>query len=167
MCWTEREYAYRHENEKFLTEEESYSFGRTSSHRRVGAKQKLIDDVELEQHRIKLMREGSSSNHIERRSNIIHRDDYRKPRLRCKDSDDLHLVVGEGKVKFGETEVKILYYFACIYDCSTCVEQVFFDFANAISLHTFFTGFFIPVIFLFIFLHAIFCGTLSFTVMSV
>ncbi|XP_057476356.1 FIP1[III]-like protein [Actinidia eriantha] len=97
LRWTEDEYAYRHENEKFLAEEESFSFGRTSSHRRVGAKQKLIDGVELEQHRIKLTREGSSSNHIERRSNIIHREYHGKPRLRCKDSDDLHLVVGEGK----------------------------------------------------------------------
>lgn len=126
------EYVYSYEDDKFLAEEASFSFQKTLRNANIGGKQKLMDNVEVDQHRIKLMRGGSINNRVER-SNITDRGNHEKSLLRCRDSVDLQLVGGEGKVKFGDTEVKTLY-LACIYECSTYVGQVFFHFANAISL---------------------------------
>lgn len=130
---TKDEYIYSYKDDEFLAEEASFSFRRTLRNASIGGKQKLMDNVEVDQHRIKLMRGGSSNNRVERSSNITDRGNHEKPLLRCRDSVDLQLVGGEGKVKFGDTEVKTLY-LACIYECSTYVGQVFFHFANAISL---------------------------------
>ncbi|KAI8003366.1 FIP1[V]-like protein [Camellia lanceoleosa] len=97
LYWTEREYISRHEDDEFLAEEASFPFGGTSRHRRFYAKRKLIDDGEVEQCRIKLTNKGNSSKRIERSSNIISRGKHEKTALRCRDSDDLQLVVEERK----------------------------------------------------------------------
>ncbi|XP_028060879.1 FIP1[III]-like protein [Camellia sinensis] len=97
LHWTEREYISRHEDDEFLAEEASFPFGGTSRHRRFYAKRKLLDDGEVEQCRIKLTNKGNNSKHIERSSNIISRGKHEKTALRCRDSDDLQLVVGERK----------------------------------------------------------------------
>lgn len=134
--YTKDEYVYSYEDDEFLAEEASFSSGRTLRSASAGGKQKLMDQMEIEQRRIKLMRGGSSNNRIERSSNITDRRNCEKPLLRCRDSVDLQFVGGEGKVTFGEFEVKTLC-LACMYECSTYVGQVFFHFANVISLHIF------------------------------
>ncbi|KAE9455115.1 hypothetical protein C3L33_12980, partial [Rhododendron williamsianum] len=102
---TKDEYIYSYKDDEFLAEEASFSFRRTLRNASIGGKQKLMDNVEVDQHRIKLMRGGSSNNRVERSSNITDRGNHEKPLLRCRDSVDLQLVGGEGKVKFGDTEI--------------------------------------------------------------
>ncbi|XAR56996.1 hypothetical protein NMG60_11024991 [Bertholletia excelsa] len=86
-----------YEDHEFLAEEASFSFEGTLRCRRFEAKRKLINDWELEQCRVKPLREGNSSKHIERGSQIIHRDNQEKTFLRCRDTSDMQLIVREGK----------------------------------------------------------------------
>ncbi|KAI8561829.1 hypothetical protein RHMOL_Rhmol04G0372000 [Rhododendron molle] len=94
---TKDEYIYSYKDDEFLAEEESFSFRRTLRNASIGGKQKLLDNVEVDQHIIKLVRGGSSNNRVERSSNITDRGNHEKPLLRCRDSVDLQLVGGEGK----------------------------------------------------------------------
>ncbi|KAK9288107.1 hypothetical protein L1049_016554 [Liquidambar formosana] len=101
MHWTEDELISKHPDDELYNEEESFSHEKISRHERMRAKhgsahgRMLIDDEQSKRHRHRMIREGSSGNVINRRSDSIHRCTHEQTVPRCRDSVDM--VVGDGK----------------------------------------------------------------------
>ncbi|KAJ7955231.1 FIP1 [Quillaja saponaria] len=99
LHWTEDEVILMHEDE-LHAEEASYSHEKTSRHERIQERyipmhdEMHTDDIELEQHRLK-MTSGGSDDFVSRSTNIICRGKRERAVLRPRNSVDL--VVGKGK----------------------------------------------------------------------
>jgi hypothetical protein len=91
-------------------EEASLSYKKTTGHDRICARYgsahdgRLSDEMQVQQQRLKMIKEGSSTYCINRSSKIINREKHEQAVLRCRDSVDS--VFGEGKVKLGKHRSK-------------------------------------------------------------
>lgn len=106
LHWSEDELILRRRDDKLYAEEASLSYKNSTGHERICARYgsandgRLSDEMQVQQQRLKMIKEGSSTYCINRSSKIINRERHEQAVLRCRDSVDL--VVGEGKVKLGK-----------------------------------------------------------------
>ncbi|KAF8387644.1 hypothetical protein HHK36_026297 [Tetracentron sinense] len=133
LNWDEDESASRHRDDLYA-EEASFSYVKSSRHEYIHSKHNsshggILDDDRLKRHRNKTIEEESRnsdfSNCISSSFDIIHRDKHEKAALRCRDSVDLHLVGGEGKVKLGKPRASIpaMFFYICFVKLCSCLPM--------------------------------------------
>nr|POE81025.1 fip1[v]-like protein [Quercus suber] len=101
LHWTKDELILRHRDAKLYSEEASLSYEKITRHEKIRARYRsahdgvLNDEMQIQRDKVKLIKKGSSTNCINRSSEIINRDEREQAVLRCRDS--VNFVVGDGK----------------------------------------------------------------------